>query len=107
MQYKYGDFSLEQISDVKHLLRKKIFFLLLIIDPKTKSKYQNVDVDAAFVDVLNLIGGLNSLLNYPAKFVFISSLLERGRVMCKADDFEFQKYRKVILDAGNLVEEVE
>ena len=106
MQYKYGEFSLEQMDDVKHLLRKKIFFLLLIVDPKTKDKYQDIDVNAAFVDVLNLIGGLNSLLNYPAKFVRISSLLERARTMCESDDFDFSQYRKVVLDAGNTVEEV-
>ena len=106
MKYKYGEFSFNQVSDVKRLLRKKIFFLLLIVDPKTKHRYQKVNVEAAFTDVLNLIGGLNSLLDYPAKFVSISSLLERGRTMYGADDFDFNEYRKVILDAGSLVEEV-
>jgi len=106
MYYKYGEFSQMQMSDIKQLLRKKIFFLLLIVDPKTSENYQNVDVDAAFVDVLNLIGGLNSLMDFPEENVIVSSLIENARTMYGSESFNFLQFRKLILDAGNKVKDI-
>ena len=106
MHYKYGEFSQTQMADMKELLRKKIFFLLLIVDPKTNAGYSNIDVDAAFVDVLNLIGGLNSLMGYPSENVVVSSLIEKAKVLYDGNEFDFRKYRKLILDAGNKVKDI-
>ena len=48
MVYEYGNFSVNQIAETKHLLQKKIFFLLLIVDPGTRENFDQVDVPDAF-----------------------------------------------------------
>ena len=96
---KYGSYSSEQISSVKHSLQKAIFFLLLYVDPKTKGEYPDVNIDEAFQSLLYRINGLNSLLLEPPELVDTMSYLESARQMLK-EDFNFHKYRKLILDAG-------
>ena len=103
MIYKYGSFTQSQIAQTKEKMRKQIFFLLLIVDPKTSIEYENVDVKKAFENVLRTFGGLNELLNYPQELVKIMSLLEAARLEYLSEDFKFQTYRKIILDAGNEV----
>lgn len=103
MTYKYGEFSNNQITEVKQNLRKHIFFLLLIADPKTKDEYLNIDVISTFDSELTKLGGMNSLLFEPPELVKIMSLLEAALIEYKKDNFNFNKYRKLILDAGNEV----
>ena len=73
--YSYGSFTRNQIADTKAKMRKQIFFLLLIVDPKTADKYDTVDVNAAFESMLVTFGGLNGLLNYPQEFVEVMALI--------------------------------
>ena len=55
MVYEYGEFAPNQVADIKHLLQKKIFFLLIIADPKNQGQYKNVDIPAALsIWVINL-----------------------------------------------------
>ncbi len=101
MVYKYGEFSEGQIQSIKTRLRKQIFFLLLCVDPSTKDQYDNVDPEAAINNVLTTLGGLNGLLNYPNEIVTISSLLMAALIEYKKEDFNFDAYRKLVLDAGS------
>lgn len=103
MIYKYGEFSTNQIVETKDYIRKRIFFLLLIVDPETKGNYQNIDVNKAFESELKKIGGLNSILYEPPELVRIISLLEAALIEFNNPDFEWSKYRKLILDVGNEV----
>lgn len=103
MVYSYGKFTSGQIAQAKQHLRKKIFFLLLCVDPATKDECSDVDVAAAFENVLNEIGGMNELLNNPPELVQIMSYLVAARHEYISDDFDFAKYRKLVLDAGALV----
>ena len=96
MKHKYGTFSHEQIAFVKKDLRKSIFFL----DPNTKDEFQSVDIHAAFHGLLYRIGGLNSVLNEPVELVDVISLLEAAQMRLSVEPFDFQVYRKLILDAG-------
>lgn len=102
MEYKYGDFSQSQIAETKEKMRSQIFFLLLIVDEKTRDNY-DVDVNKVFENVLSTFGGLNDLLNYPQEFVSVMSLLDAAYLEYNSDNFRWTKYRKMILDAGNLV----
>lgn len=103
MKYKYGEFSQNQISQTKIKLRKKIFFLLIIVDPKTKDDYPDINVQKTFENILLLIDGYNKLLNYPQQLVdILSYLVEAFRQYCDPF-FDFKRYRKLILDSGNLV----
>lgn len=103
VNHKYGTFSKEQIKETKIRMQKQIFFLLLCVDEKTKEEYVNVDVNEAFINLLTWFGGLNEILSYPTELVRVISLLEEARQELNREDFEFSKYRKLILDAGSEV----
>ena len=103
MEYKYGDFSQEQIAYTKERMRKQIFFLLVLVDPATAHEYENMSVMAAFDNVLTTFGGLNDLLGYPNEFVRVMSLLDAAYLEYQSEAFNWEKYRKLILDAGSAV----
>ena len=103
MDYKYGEFTQNQISETKNQLRRKIFFLLLYVDPEKASEYKDVNVDDAIESVLHLIGGLNDLLGCPQEVVTVQSLLDAALLEHRKADFNWKRYRKLILDAGNKV----
>lgn len=100
MKYKYGEFNENQISKMKESMRKQIFFLLLLADPATKDEYSNVNINDAIVSLLLKIDGFNSLLFYPVEIVKIQSLLEEALIQLDNPEFNFEVYRKLILDAG-------
>lgn len=103
MMYKYGEFSPKQTAEYKEKMRKQIFFLLLIVDPKTKGEYTDVNVEEAFDNVLRTFGGYNELLNCPMPMVTILSMLNAARMELHKTEFDFTIYRKLILDAGSEV----
>ena len=99
-QHKYGEFADMQISEIKEILRKRIFFLLLVAeDLEAKVKFPEVDLEQANTTLLWRISGLNELLGEPIELVTVLSLLEEAKNTIKPD-FNFAKYRKLILDAG-------
>lgn len=103
LYYKYGDFSGLQIKEIKEKMRKQIFFLLQIVDPKTKGNYK-VDIDSAIENVLRTYGSLNDLLGYPEEFVHVMVMLNAAySEYQKGPDFDWKVYRKLILDAGHAV----
>ena len=98
--HKYGEFADMQISEIKEILRKRIFFLLLVAeDLEAKTKFPEVDLEQANTTLLWRISGLNQLLGEPVELVTVLSLLEEAKNTIKPD-FDFAKYRKLILDAG-------
>lgn len=103
MKHKYGDFTSLQIHEVKMLMRKDIFFLLLCVDPKTKQEYKNINVNKTFENIMFKISGMNQLLFCPPELITILSFLEEALSEYNNPDFDFQKYRKLILDAGSEV----
>ena len=100
MDYKYGTFTDEQFNDALLKIRKKIFFLLLYVDPKTKDEYARIDINGAFENLLYELAGMNSILSNPPELVTVCNLLEAARMEYFADDFNFRVYRKLILDSG-------
>ena len=103
MKHKYGEFSFEQFEDAKEYVRKQIFFLLLIVDPNTKDSFKYVNQDEAFHEIMNKLSGMNHLLGEPTELVMVLSLLEEAYWELQNPDFEFKRYRKLILDAGSEV----
>lgn len=98
--YKYGKFTDMQIDEIKEVLRKRIFFLLLVAeDIEAKTEFPEVDLKQANTTLLWRISGLNKLLGNPPELVTVLSLLEEAKQTIKPD-FDFAKYRKLILDAG-------
>ncbi len=107
MVYEYGNFTVNQIAETKHLLQKKIFFLLLIVDPGTRENFDQVDVPDAFDEILRMLSGFNSLLNYPAEIVDISCKLKAAlEEYSKGAVYDFKAYRRLILSAGKEVERI-
>ena len=106
MKFKYGEFSKDQIKEVKDAMRKRIFFLLLIVDSNTAEEYEGVDVEKTFDSLLIEFGGLNDLLDYPAEMVSILSLINAAKLEYNSADFNWQRYRKLILDAGSEVQKI-
>lgn len=100
--YKYGDFADMQISEIKEILRKRIFFLLVVADDEynnNKQEFPEINLVRANTSVLWRVSGLNSLLGEPTELVTVVSLLEEAKNTI-TDSFDFEKYRKLILDAG-------
>lgn len=102
VNHKYGEFADKQISEIKQILRKRIFFLLLVAEDEVKfgkTKFPEINLEQASTALLWRISGLNKLLGEPVEIVTLLSLLEEALNNLKTD-FDFVKYRKLILDAG-------
>lgn len=107
--HKYGTFETTQLQQAQNDLRKSIFFLLLIADPKNANlaEYKDVDVEEAFNSLMYRIDGLNELLGYPSQIVLVLSMLEEAKKVYNRKPFNFKIYRKLVLDAGNEVLKIE
>ena len=106
MKHKYGNFTETQMLLTKRSLRKQIFFLLLCVDPETKDNYTHVDVGEAFEGLLYKLDGLNSILGEPQEIVDTISLLEEALIKYKEPEFNFRTYRRLILSAGSLIDDI-
>ena len=107
MVYEYGEFTPEQIAETKHLIQKKIFFLLIVADPQTRENYDTVNVPEAFDEILRMLAGFNSLLNSPVEVVDVSCKLKAAlEEYSKGIAFDFRVYRRLILGAGKEVEKI-
>lgn len=104
MKHLYGEFSKNQIQETKKKLRKSIFFLLLCADentlPDIKKDYGEVDVNKTFQGLLLKLGGMNQLLMEPPELVTIMSLLQAALIEYNKPEFDFQVYKRLVLDAG-------
>lgn len=101
MTTKYGSYSSTQIHSTKLSIRKAIFFLLLYVDPMTRDSYPDINVGDAFRSLQYKLDGLNSILLEAPEVVQTMSLLEAALKEYESECFEWQKYRKLILDAGS------
>ena len=106
MRTLYGNFDDKQMENYKIKLHKEMFWLLIYKDPKTKDEYLNVDFNKYFDGLMRKIDGLNELLFYPTEIVSIMSLLEAALIESKKVDFNYQVYRKLVLDAHSLVDKI-
>lgn len=108
MRTKYGNLSSHQISSVKSYIQKSIFYLLLYVDPKESINFPQVDVNKAFQHVFDQLIGFNKILLEPPEIPIVMNCLETALTIYNDDssDFNFQRYRKLILDAGSKIMEV-
>lgn len=109
IEHKYGEFTKTQLDEYKEKLHKKMFWLLLYKDPKTKDKFPEMDdtgFKSYFEFLMKEIDGLNELLFYPEQIVEILSLLMAAWLETLKDEFDYQAYRKLVLDAHHLVDKI-
>lgn len=95
MLYKYGEISSSQVHKEKKRLQDAIYKLL----PYKEEEYEFLD--AYFVSLQQRINGLNYLFGEQVKILTLMSILESARY-----ETDFKKYRKAILDACSLVNEI-
>lgn len=101
--HKYGEFKECQVDYYQDKLRKKIFWLILYTDKKTKNDFDSVDVVRYHENLLLEISSCNELLKFPKDFVELINSLETALIILKSGKFNFNKYRKLVLDAGAIV----
>ena len=106
MNHRYGYFDEEQFESFKEKLHKELFWLLLYKDPKTCDEYKHVNFDKFFAGLMRRINGLSALLFYPSEIVSIMTNLEAAFLETEKPDFDFQIYRKLVLDAHALVDKI-
>ena len=66
--HKYGEFKECQVDYYQDKLRKKIFWLILYTDEKTKDDFDSVDVIHYHENLLLEIFSYNLLLDFPYDF---------------------------------------
>ena len=101
--HKYGEFKPSQVEYYQKKLRKKIFWLVLYTDQNTKDDFGDVNVVKYHENLLFEISRCNELLLYPKDFVEIITSLESALYILKSDHFDFNKYKKLVFDAGALL----
>ena len=106
MDMRYGWFDKEQFEAVKVKLHKDLHWTLLYKDPKLADEYKHVNFNKYFEGLMRRINGLNALLFYPPEIVSIMANLEAAYLETSKEDFDFQIYRKLILDAHALVDKI-
>ena len=106
MNHKFGYFDHDQFESFKTKLHKEMYWLLLYKDPKTCGQYSYVDFDKYFNGLMRRINGLSSLLSYPTEIVEIMSNLEAAFLEASKENFDYQIYRKLVLDAHALVDKI-
>lgn len=104
--YLYGEFTTLQTSEQKKLLQRAIFWCLLYKDPDYKDKYAHVNVDTYFNSLLLRLGGLNELFSCPPAMVTLQSVLQAARDEQLKNDFDWHTYRKLILDAEKMIDDL-
>lgn len=106
MKTIYGHFDDSQFDKYKTQLHKEMFWLLLYKDPKTCDQFKNTNFEKYFINLMKRIDGLNVLLSYPVEIVSIMSILQAAFDESKKEEFNYQSYRKLILDAHSLVDRI-
>ena len=107
IEHKYGEFTIDQVDFYKKKLRKKIFWRILYTDSNTKGDFENIDVVRYHENLILEISSLNELLLYPKNFVEIINALESALTVLKSENFDFHKYKKLVFDAGALMQKLE
>lgn len=106
INHKYGTFKVSQVDYYKKKLRKKIFWLILYTDNNTNEDFQNVDVVKYHENLLYEISSLNKLLLYPENYVEVVNTLESALNILKSDSFDFHQYKKLVFNAGDLMNQI-
>lgn len=104
----YGEVTKEQVQRQKKSIHDAIHWLLIYKDPKIMEtgKYKNINVDRYMVALGYRISGLNELFLYPDCLITLLSLLEGARIELNSENYEWSTFRKIILDAHSLVDEI-
>lgn len=101
MQNKYGTYTTQQFEGYKKRLHNMIHWFLIYVDE------ENFEDLSRYFDIVQIkLIGMNSLLNNPPEIVEIMGLLESAHIEFEKDNFNHKRYRKLILDAHELINRI-
>lgn len=103
ISFKYGECTKHQLEFYRTKLQKKIFWLLIYTDPNTCKPYKDFDILHYHKNLISEFSSLNSMFKFPDDFLEIVNRLNGALTILDSDTFDFQKYRKLVLDAGALL----
>ena len=105
MDYLYGEFNDNQTAHRAKAMHSEIHRLLLFKDKKVNDVLfqSEEEFHKYFVDLLYRFGGLNHLLNYPDYFIDLMTALQLALDESEKAEFDFAKFRKLILDAHSYI----
>ena len=103
ISFEYGECTVHQVEFYKTKLKKKIFWLIIYTDPNTNEPYKDFDVKKFHKNLIEEFSSFNSMFDFPDDFLEIVNCLNEAFDILESDNFDFQKYRKLVLDAGALV----
>lgn len=104
MKYKYGNFTPNQVTNYKKLLHNKIHWLLIYKDPETEQNFKNVNIPKYVASIQYELNGLNEILEKQPRLISLICLIEQALVELKKEDFNFEVYRRLLLDAHSLID---
>lgn len=105
MKYLYGDFSDNQIKVNASSMHNDIHKLLLFKDADIDNIIFDSEEDFQnyFTKLLHRFGGYNTLLGEPVLMVKLMSVLQAALNESRREDYNFNIFRKLILDAHGYI----
>ena len=108
MIFTYGTFPDNQITQMAKTMHDDVHRLLLYKDENVLDKMFKSDDEfkSYFSNIMFRFGGLNTLLGCPICMVSLLSTLQAAFNVVGSEDYEYQVYRKLILDAHGYIDQV-
>jgi hypothetical protein len=100
MYTKYGELSQAQIHDHKNELHDNILALLYMKEQDCPT------LSAYFYSLIWKLSGYNEIFGNQVVMIDIMASLEEARIESEKDCYDHKKYRKLILDAFNMIDEL-
>lgn len=100
MESKYGDFKITQIVEHKQVLHDNILALLYMKEENSPT------LDCYFSSLLWRLSGYNEIFGNQTVMIDIMSNLEEARIEASNDNYDFKKYRKLVLDSFNMIDKL-
>lgn len=100
MKHNYGDFTVKQVSDYKKSLHASVHWLLIY----KEEEYEFLD--KYFTSLLTKISGLNKIFIDDKAILKLMVAIQSAKDESEKDDCDFKLYRKIILDAHSLIDEI-
>ena len=105
MRYLYGHFSRKQINEAVHAMHTDIHKLLLYKDNSIEEKiFEDDEAFMVFFEkVMYKFSGTKTLFNNNGIMVTLMSTLQAAMDEVKSDHFNYETYRRAILDSHEYV----
>ena len=100
MNSKYGKFKVTQILEHKQELHNNVLSLLYLKEEKCPT------LDNYFSSLLWRLSGYNEIFGNQAVMINIMCSLEEARKEALKENYDHNKYRKLILDAFNMIDDL-